>query len=62
MRDTPSVMTPGVFERMATHTILNVDVPLQLGDTFDFGGIIRMCEVESFDLIVPTGKEKGDGV
>jgi hypothetical protein len=33
-----------------------------MGDTFHFGGTTRMCEVESFELTVPTGKEKGDGV
>ena len=29
MRDTPLVVTPGVLERVETHTIPNVDVPLQ---------------------------------
>ena len=62
MRDTPLVVTPGVLERVATHTILNVDVPLQWEIPSISAEPTRMCEVESFELTAPTGKEKGDGV
>jgi hypothetical protein len=54
----------GSISAIAPHEILNVDVPLHPcnGRYFHFGGTIRMCEAESFELTVPTGKEKGDGV